>query len=162
MVTGNLTTAFCGVLFIINILVPAVSSAALTSSAPTQQMQTYQLESVDPNKPAQTDNMLRIDIMSAILMAMENNKSLIVERMSPQIVRTFEDEEVSQRGNGTHPGNLHETGALRVGLACQLGNLAVVVPDPCAQRPDLFQHWFEHRPQRIGQMIHRSLGKARR
>lgn len=36
---------------------------------------------------------LRIDVQRAILLAMENNKSLIVQRMTPEISRTFEDEQ---------------------------------------------------------------------
>lgn len=36
---------------------------------------------------------LKIDIQRAIMMAMENNRSLIVQKMSPDIVRTAEDEE---------------------------------------------------------------------
>jgi len=36
---------------------------------------------------------LRIDVQRAILLAMENNKALIVQRMTPEVLRTFEDEE---------------------------------------------------------------------
>jgi outer membrane protein len=36
---------------------------------------------------------LKIDIERAILLAMENNRSLVVQKMSPDIVRTAEDEE---------------------------------------------------------------------
>ncbi len=36
---------------------------------------------------------LKIDIQRAIMMAMENNRSLIVQKMSPDIARTAEDEE---------------------------------------------------------------------
>ncbi|HPC95190.1 MAG TPA: TolC family protein [Sedimentisphaerales bacterium] len=36
---------------------------------------------------------MRIDVQRAILLAMENNKSLIVQRMTPEISRTFEDEQ---------------------------------------------------------------------
>ncbi len=36
---------------------------------------------------------LRIGVQQAILLALENNKALIVQRMTPEISRTFEDEE---------------------------------------------------------------------
>ena len=36
---------------------------------------------------------LRIDVQRAILLAVENNKALIVQRMTPELRRTFEDEE---------------------------------------------------------------------
>ena len=54
-----------------------------------------------PHKPADTNNVaasegpLKISIQEAILLAMENNQSLIVERMNPQIRRTFEQEELA-------------------------------------------------------------------
>jgi outer membrane protein TolC len=54
-----------------------------------------------PHKPADTNNVaapegpLKIGIKEAILLAMENNQSLIVERMNPQIKRTFEQEELA-------------------------------------------------------------------
>jgi outer membrane protein len=36
---------------------------------------------------------LRVDVQRAVLLALENNKALIVQRMTPDISRTFEDEE---------------------------------------------------------------------
>jgi len=51
---------------------------------------------VDANSTAtDSSDSLRIDIQKAILLAMENNRSLIVERMNPEINRTFEQEELS-------------------------------------------------------------------
>ena len=38
---------------------------------------------------------LKIDIQTAVLLAMENNRSLVVERMNPEITRTFEKEELA-------------------------------------------------------------------
>jgi outer membrane protein TolC len=38
---------------------------------------------------------LKIDIQAAILLAMENNRSLAVERINPEIARTFEKEELA-------------------------------------------------------------------
>jgi len=54
-----------------------------------------------PGQPADANNAiavkgpLKIGIHEAILLAMENNQSLIVERMNPEIQRTFEQEELA-------------------------------------------------------------------
>jgi outer membrane protein TolC len=45
----------------------------------------------DPNAP--TGNILTIDIQRAILLAMANNRSLIVQRLSPEIAKTFEQQQ---------------------------------------------------------------------
>jgi outer membrane protein len=96
MDAGNFTAAFCGVLLAINLTTSSVSlSAASEPNLPVQQTQNSRLESADPNQSPQSENPLQINIRSAILLAMENNKSLIVERMNPEIVRTFEKEELS-------------------------------------------------------------------
>jgi outer membrane protein TolC len=50
---------------------------------------------VDPNDAAITEGPLKIGIQRAILLAMENNRSLVVERMNPEISRTFEKEELA-------------------------------------------------------------------
>ncbi len=47
----------------------------------------------DPN--ALPDNTLTIDIQRAILLAMENNRSLMVEKLNPEIAQTLEKEERS-------------------------------------------------------------------
>lgn len=47
----------------------------------------------DANENAAPEGPLTIGIHEAILLAMENNQSLIVERMNPKIQRTFEQEE---------------------------------------------------------------------
>jgi len=47
----------------------------------------------DANSVAQAPGPLRIDIQRAIMLAIENNRSLVVERMNPDISRTFEQEE---------------------------------------------------------------------
>ncbi len=51
-------------------------------------------ESVDANNAAVPEGPLKIGVQEAILLAMENNQSLIVERMNPGISRTFEQEEL--------------------------------------------------------------------
>ena len=50
---------------------------------------------VDANDAAMTKGPLKIGIQKAIILAMENNRSLIVERMNPEISRTFEKEELA-------------------------------------------------------------------
>ncbi len=49
----------------------------------------------DANEATMTKGPLKISIQEAILMAMENNQSLVVERMNPQISRTFENQELA-------------------------------------------------------------------
>jgi outer membrane protein len=48
----------------------------------------------DPNQIPTGNAPLKIDIEGAIVMAMENNRSLIVERLNPDITRTYENEEL--------------------------------------------------------------------
>ena len=50
---------------------------------------------VDANNATITKDPLKIGIQRAILLAMENNRSLVVERMNPEISRTFEKEELA-------------------------------------------------------------------
>jgi len=52
------------------------------------------VEPVDANDATITEEPLKINIQEAILLAMENNRSLVVERMNPDISRTFEKEEL--------------------------------------------------------------------
>jgi outer membrane protein len=49
----------------------------------------------DVNDPNAAKAPLKIGIHEAILMAMENNQSLIVERMNPEIQKTFEQQELA-------------------------------------------------------------------
>jgi len=51
--------------------------------------------SIDSNKLAAPQGPLKIGIQQAILLAMQNNQSLVVERMNPRITRTFENEELA-------------------------------------------------------------------
>jgi len=53
------------------------------------------LEAPDANDTAASESPVKIGIQEAILLAMENNRALIVERMNPQIQRTFEQEELA-------------------------------------------------------------------
>ena len=52
-------------------------------------------EPADANNAVAAKGPLKIGINEAILLAMENNQSLIVERMNPEIQRTFEQEELA-------------------------------------------------------------------
>jgi len=52
-------------------------------------------EPADANKPEDAKGPMKIGINEAILLAMENNQSPIVERMNPEIQRTFEQEELA-------------------------------------------------------------------
>lgn len=52
-------------------------------------------KAADANAVAVPQGPLKIGIQEAILLAMENNQSLIVERMNPQIQQTFEQEELA-------------------------------------------------------------------
>jgi len=84
MVIGNLASAFCGVVLVIRVL---LLSACLSGDAEPR--------AADANQAAAAEAPLKIDIQAAILLAMENNRSLSVERMNPQISRTFEKEELA-------------------------------------------------------------------
>lgn len=50
---------------------------------------------IDANNTTINEDPLKIGIQRAILLAMENNRSLIVEKMNPEISRTFESEELA-------------------------------------------------------------------
>jgi len=52
-------------------------------------------EPADANNAVAAKGPLKIGIHEAILLAMENNQSLIVERMNPEIQQTFEQEELA-------------------------------------------------------------------
>ena len=52
-------------------------------------------EPADANNAVAAKGPLKIGIREAILLAMENNQSLIVERMNPEIQQTFEQEELA-------------------------------------------------------------------
>jgi outer membrane protein len=58
------------------------------------QQQADKVQPADANGAA-AQGPLKIDIQKAILLAMENNRQLSVERLNPQIYRTFEQEELS-------------------------------------------------------------------
>lgn len=84
MVVGNFTSAFCGIVLVIRVLLPCASLSAAPEPG-----------AADANQATAIEGPLKIDIQAAILLAMENNRSLAVERMNPQISRTFEKEELA-------------------------------------------------------------------
>jgi outer membrane protein len=62
---------------------------------PGSQQESDLQEPADPNDIVAAKGPLKIGIENAILLAMENNQSLLLERMNPEISRTFEAEELS-------------------------------------------------------------------
>src|SRR4030042_2775220 len=62
-------------------------------TTPEPQLKPSPGELTDANAAAESP--LAIGIHEAILLAMENNQSLIVERMNPEIQQTFEQEELA-------------------------------------------------------------------
>jgi outer membrane protein len=107
MVAGNLVSAFYGVVLVVRVLLPSVC----LSLAPEHQFD-YASSETPEHRPgsgsalpapaqrvAETSpppaDPLKIDIQAAVLLAMENNRSLVVERMNPEISGTFEKEELA-------------------------------------------------------------------
>jgi outer membrane protein TolC len=104
----NSTTIFCGIiLFIKAILLSSCLSLnpepysdyigpATGGDLPEDQQKLPMTKTIDANDTTIiTKGPLEIDIEKAILLAMENNRSLVVERMNPEISRTFEEEELA-------------------------------------------------------------------
>jgi len=71
-----------------------IGPEAKTAVADTQQEPSRQ-KNADANNAASPQGPLKIGMREAILLAMENNRSLAVERMTPQITGTFEQEELA-------------------------------------------------------------------
>jgi outer membrane protein len=103
----NSNTMFCGILlFIKAVLLSSCLSLNpepysepdmpnLEDNLPKNQQELTAQEPVDANNSTVTKGPLNIDIQRAILLAMENNCSLVVEKMNPEISRTFEEEELA-------------------------------------------------------------------
>ena len=62
---------------------------------PQSRQEPRPVKPADANAVAAPQGPLKIGVQEAILLAMENNQSLIVERMNPQIQQTFEQEELA-------------------------------------------------------------------
>ena len=88
MVNRKPASAFFGSILVVVIFLPSlVLSAAAESISDTV---------TDKQNDIKTaEEPLTVGIQKAILMAMENNRSLMVERMTPDIIRTFEQSERS-------------------------------------------------------------------
>ncbi len=107
MAAGSLASAFCSVVLAVRVFLPSgfllVSPEpgldnGLTESerdVPKHQPEPSATGPADPNRAPTTEDSLKIDINGAILLAMENNRGLIVQRMNPEISRTFEQEELA-------------------------------------------------------------------
>lgn len=107
MVVGNLACAFCSLVLFVSVIVPSTFLLLTTElqlnyreiesgdDVPNNESELSLTGSVEPNNATTDETPLKIDIEGAILLAMENNRSLIVERMNPQISRTFEKEELA-------------------------------------------------------------------
>ncbi len=67
--------------------------SATESDLPKEQQEGLIDKSLDANDTAIIKSPLEIGIEKAILLAMENNRSLVIERMNPELSRTFEMEE---------------------------------------------------------------------
>lgn len=96
----------CGVILIFQtLLMSSCASVPQTASdsagvkvggnLPQSRPESRPVRPVDANTIAVSQGPLKIGIQEAILLAMENNQSLIVERMNPQIQQTFEQEELA-------------------------------------------------------------------
>jgi outer membrane protein len=65
----------------------AATEESAASPPPAPAAPAAEVAAVPPAEP------LRIDVQQAVLLALESNRALIVQRMTPEISRTFEDEE---------------------------------------------------------------------
>ena len=94
--------AICSVISIhLTLLISSCASTSQSDSAKVVIFQTGAGKSANEHQIRQTEapddpnSPLKIGIEEAILLAMENNQALIVERMNPQIQSTFEQEELA-------------------------------------------------------------------
>ena len=106
-VKKNPTTLFCGMILVVKaVLLSSCLSLdpkpysdyigpKTEGDLPQYQQKLPMNEAVDANNATINKGPLKIDIQRAILLAMENNRSLVVERMNPEISRTFESEELA-------------------------------------------------------------------
>ncbi len=103
----NSTTIFCGMILVVKaVLLSSCLSIdpepysdyigpKTEGDLPRYQQKLPVHKPVDANNATITKGPLEIGIQKAILLAMENNRSLVVERMNPEISRTFEEEELA-------------------------------------------------------------------
>jgi len=103
----NSTTIFCGMILVVKaVLLSSCLSIdpepysdyigpKTEGDLPRYQQKLPVHKPVDANNATITKGPLEIGIQKAILLAIENNRSLVVERMNPEISRTFEEEELA-------------------------------------------------------------------
>jgi len=103
----NSTTIFCGMILVVKTVLlssclslapepyPEYTVPATGGDLPKVQQKPPMNKSIDANDTTITEGPLEIGIQKAILLAMENNRTLVVERMNPEISRTFEKEELA-------------------------------------------------------------------
>lgn len=98
MVTGNLASAFFAFIFASRAFLPTLALSLADQEkrdVPIQESEASKPETGHVKSKETTEEALVVDIRGAILMAMENNRSLIVVRMNPDIMRTYEQQERS-------------------------------------------------------------------
>lgn len=107
MFVKNSTTMFLGIILVVKaVLLSSCLSVKLEpysdpdipnieDELPKDQQELAVQEPVDADNDIVTNEPLKIGIQRAILLAMENNRSLVVERMNPEIIRTLEEEELA-------------------------------------------------------------------
>ena len=107
MFVKNSTTIFCGMILVIKtVLLSSCMSLdpepysdyigpATGGDLSKDQQKLPMHKPIDANDTTITKGPLEIGIQKAILLAMEKNRSLVVERMNPEISRTFENEELA-------------------------------------------------------------------
>jgi outer membrane protein len=92
-----LVGGLCLVLVSCGMLEQQIDRAVAGPSVPADTSVYMKLESIEPAEttPPQivSPGPLRISIVEAILLSLENNRALVVERLNPAIERTFEEEE---------------------------------------------------------------------
>ena len=105
MAIKNLTPTLCSIVLIVEVCLVSTCLSSVAgpgsryteggteSALPKEQQEPALHKCVDANNVVATECLLRVDIQRAILLAMENNMSLAVDRMNPEISRTFENEE---------------------------------------------------------------------
>jgi len=107
MFVKNSTTIFCGMILVVKTVLLSsclsldpepysdYTGPATGGDLPKYQQKRPMNKPIDANDTTINKDPLEIGIQKAILLAMENNRSLVVERMKPEISRTFEKEEVA-------------------------------------------------------------------
>ena len=89
MSAKNAAPVLCSIVLFLHILSSPICQAGANESVQRPALD----KPSDANEAGATEGPIKINVQGALLLAMENNRSLIVERLNPDINRTFEDEE---------------------------------------------------------------------